>query len=228
MTVTTPPRPPRSSDPVDRDELEALIEEARRRARRRRRVYGAVGAFPALIGVAVFAVFERTAKSQDPSSALSARSRLSAGAASSRIAFISAPRSASYGPENELRVMHADGSGQRVLTRDAWQEAVWSPDGRKIAFARGSRSCRAGVGCVGNTDLYVMNADGRLQRRLTRAPRDNSAPAWSPDGRKIAFLSTRDGNPEIYVMNPDGTEQRNLTRNPTEDRLVAWSPVRTK
>ena len=84
------------------------------------------------------------------------------------------------------------------------------------------------MGCVGNTDLYVMNADGRLQRRLTRAPRDNSAPAWSPDGRKIAFLSTRDGNPEIYVMNTDGTEQRNLTRNPTDDRLVAWSPVRTK
>ena len=42
MSVTAPPRPPHPSDPVDRDELEALIEEARRRARRRRILYAAV------------------------------------------------------------------------------------------------------------------------------------------------------------------------------------------
>ena len=73
-----------------------------------------------------------------------------------------------------------------------------------------------------------MNADGSGQRRLTRAPRDDFDPAWSPDGRKIAFVSERDGNPEIYVMNTDGSGQRNLTRSPADDRLVAWSPVRTK
>ena len=66
------------------------------------------------------------------------------------------------------------------------------------------------------------------QRRLTRAPRDDFVPAWPPDGRKIAFVSKRDGNAEIYVMNTDGSEQRNLTRSPADDGLVAWSPVRTK
>ena len=60
-----------------------------------------------------------------------------------------------------------------------------------------------------------------MPRRLTSAPRDDSVPAWSPDGRKIAFVSKRGGNAEIYVMNTDGSGQRNLTRNPTDDGLVA-------
>ena len=51
-----------------------------------------------------------------------------------------------------------------------------------------------------------------------------AAPAWSPDGRKIAFVSDRDGNSEIYVMNADGSGQRRLTRNPAYDADPAWSP----
>ena len=79
--------------------------------------------------------------------------------------------------------MNADGSGQRNLTRTRNvlnQGAVWSPDGRKIAFMRNSRRRR-------HREIYVMNADGSGQRRLTRNPA--IYPAWSPDGRKIAFYS---------------------------------------
>ena len=83
MTVTAPPRPPRPSDPVDREEVEALvealIEEARQRARRRRRIRMAVVACVVLVGVTVFAVFERTAESQSSSPALTAGSSLSGG-----------------------------------------------------------------------------------------------------------------------------------------------------
>ena len=130
----------------------------------------------------------------------------------------------------EVYVMNADGSGQRNLTRRPGYEGdpAWSPDGRRIAFARGTKSCTAGEGCVGNTEVYVMNADGSGQRRLTRTPRDDFAPAWSPDGRRIAFVSERDGNPEIYVMNTDGSEQRNLTRSPADEVWFAWSPVRKR
>ncbi len=83
MTVTAPPRPPRSSDPVDRQEVEALvealIEEARQRARRRRRIRMAAVACVVLVGATVFAVFERTAESQNSSRALTARSGIAGG-----------------------------------------------------------------------------------------------------------------------------------------------------
>ena len=70
-----------------------------------------------------------------------------------------------------------------------------------------------------------MKADGSGLRNLTPKPvRDLADPAWSPDGRKLAFVSDRDGNSEVYVMNADGSGQRNLTRNPAYDADPAWSP----
>jgi Tol biopolymer transport system component len=50
-------------------------------------------------------------------------------------------------------------------------------------------------------------------------------PSWSPDGRRIAFASDRDGNREIYVMNADGSGQINLTNNPADDWGSSWSPA---
>ena len=71
-----------------------------------------------------------------------------------------------------------------------------------------------------------MNADGSGQRWLTLTAW--RIPAWSPDGRRIAFESVRDGNGEVYVMNADGSGQRNLTRSPADEGWFAWSPVRKK
>ena len=134
--------------------------------------------------------------------------------------------------------MNADGSGQRRLTRNGGRNVApaWSPDGRRIVFERrfGRRQSngvrvRRSVGY----EVHVMNADGSGQQRLT--PRgsdlragldDQRRPGWSPDGRRIAFVSKRDGNDEVYVMNADGSGQRNLTRTPRwQVRVVAWSPA---
>ena len=49
-------------------------------------------------------------------------------------------------------------------------------------------------------EIYVMDNDGGNQRNLTNNPADDRSPSWSPDGKRIAFTSDRDGNREIYVM----------------------------
>ncbi len=84
----------------------------------------------------------------------------------------------------------------------------------------------------GNSEIYVMNADGTGQTNLTNDPGEDTAFFPSPDRSKILFTSDRDGNREIYVMNADGTGQTNLTNDPDDDILFglssAWSPDGTK
>jgi len=75
-----------------------------------------------------------------------------------------------------------------------------------------------------NWAIYKMRADGSDPVRLTRTEANDTSPVWSPDGRRIAFVSDRDGNREIYVMNADGNEQINLTHNSAEDWTPTWSP----
>src|SRR5882724_8276583 len=75
-----------------------------------------------------------------------------------------------------------------------------------------------------NFEIYVMDADGGGQTRLTEDAGEDVSPAWAPDGKRLAFVSTRDGNAEIYVMNADGTGQTRLTNNTAADLSPVWSP----
>jgi TolB protein len=119
-------------------------------------------------------------------------------------------------------LISADGSESRRLPYIPLT-AVWSPDGRRIAFVRTVRPPQPPPS-YGNREIYVMNADGSGSRRLTHNAAYDAEPAWSPDGRTIAFRSTRNGNRDIYVMNADGSGKRNLTRNPAQDGSPSWSP----
>lgn len=77
----------------------------------------------------------------------------------------------------------------------------------------------------GNSDIYLIRADGLGRTQLTTASGNDFSPAWSPDGSQIVFRTTRDGNDEIYIMNADGSDQTNLSRSPTtEERGPNWSP----
>jgi Tol biopolymer transport system component len=100
----------------------------------------------------------------------------------------------------------------------------------KIVFAR-----RPALG--EDTELYVVNPDATGLRRLTDdawREAEDLAPAWSPDGRMIAFVSRRTRMPdvptvdapaeEIYVMKADGTALRRLTRNTRLDLAPEWLP----
>ena len=127
---------------------------------------------------------------------------------------------------SELYTINANGSGTKRLTFNSVFDGdpAWSPDGKSIAFSSDRD---------GNREIYAMNADGSNVRRLTNTGGVvsdvqldglDADPAWSPDGRRIAFNSNRDGDYEIYVMNADGSGQRNLTDNASLDALPAWSP----
>ena len=80
-----------------------------------------------------------------------------------------------------------------------------------------------------NPDIYVQQIGAGSALRLTTEPSNDYNPVWSPDGRKIAFISTRDRERAIYVMNADGSRQRSITRG--IHRIgpgFAWSPVQTR
>jgi len=114
------------------------------------------------------------------------------------------------------------GSGRADLGRAAGSDysPSWSPRGSRIAFFTDRD---------GNAEIYVMNADGTSQRRLTDDPAYDYAPSWSPDGTEIAFSSDRDGNAEIYVMDTEGKNLANLTNYPAgNDTLPCWSPDGSK
>ena len=73
----------------------------------------------------------------------------------------------------------------------------------------------------GTWHLFVTRRGQLVQ--LTDGNGADLAPAWSPDGRRIAFQSTRDGNWEIYVMNADGSDVHRLTHGEAEDGEPSWS-----
>jgi tricorn protease len=72
-------------------------------------------------------------------------------------------------------------------------------------------------------DLWVADRDGRHPRRLTAHPADEFAPAFSPDGRHLAFSARYDGNTDVYVIPVEGGQPRRLTWHPRNDVVNGWS-----
>jgi len=135
--------------------------------------------------------------------------------------------------------MLPDGSDVKILTQsrgDSFMQ-VWSHDGSKIAFTslRDSEDPDHCSGSDCNYDIYVMDADGRNQVRLTDHDAYDWNPSWSPDDSQIAFVTYRDEqemledcqdrcNSEIYVMEANGDHLVRVTDSSEPDWGPLWRP----
>ncbi|MDP1794852.1 MAG: hypothetical protein Q8K63_12035 [Acidimicrobiales bacterium] len=128
------------------------------------------------------------------------------------------------GGYSSIWVVNKDGqNAQQISVAGCFTaDPTWSPSGTHIAFWSSRDHC-SGSGAIGTYELYVMRSDGSNVRRLGTAV-NSGAPAFSPDGTKIAFASDRDGNFEVYVMTSEGEEETRITTTAGEDTDPTWSP----
>src|SRR3954454_2781731 len=124
----------------------------------------------------------------------------------------------------------AGGPWTRLVARNEQQaQAAWSPDGSKVAYR---------VGPDGDTEIWVVNADGTNPHQITTTPNVapcdpcySSQPAWSPDGRSLVFRTDRGksgGDGDIWIMGSDGAGPRPLVTTPDDQRYPALSPDGTR
>ena len=84
-----------------------------------------------------------------------------------------------------------------------------APDGRSVAFVRTTTDLKTGGR---NSDIWTVDASGSGEpRELIGGDKSESTPRFSGDGRRLAFISSRDGAPQVYVANTDGDEIRKIT-----------------
>ena len=125
------------------------------------------------------------------------------------------------------------GRRARALTGGAAddRDPTWSPDGRRIAFTRLAERAPAPRARKGKKrrrpaprlrELWVVRADGSHARRLKQLPAGVSTPAWSPDGRSIAFAMGRNGRRGLYTLRTTGRRLRLVASRAADPRAVDW------
>ncbi len=135
------------------------------------------------------------------------------GVFSTRIAYI-----VKQGPRFELRVADADGQNAQsiLISSEPIMSLSWAPDGARMAYVSFQNK---------KPILFVQNLTASKQPSPVANYRgSNSAPAWSPDGKQLAAVLTKDGSSQIYLMNADGTNLRRITFSDAIDTEPFFTP----
>ncbi|MDY0231462.1 MAG: DPP IV N-terminal domain-containing protein, partial [Candidatus Saccharicenans sp.] len=96
-----------------------------------------------------------------------------------------------------------------------------SPDGKSIVF---TRNWIDKVNDLTRSNIWMVETDGSRLRQLTSGNWRDSSPVWSPDGKKLAFISDRGGSDQIYIMFIDTKEVACLTNLERTPQNIVWSP----
>jgi TolB protein len=94
---------------------------------------------------------------------------------------------------------------------------AFSPDGREIAISREESK--------GNSDIVLLDRSGAVVDRLTDDDGIDVSPSWSPDGRRIAYCSSRGGSPQIYVLDLGSRQSRRVSMQGSYNTQPSWSPA---
>ena len=109
-----------------------------------------------------------------------------------------------------------------VLALKAVGDAQASPDGRWVAYVLTTADLKENVT---NPDVWLVSAaPGAEPVRLTTSKKSDNHPRWSPDGRRLAFISAREEKPQIFLISPFGGEAERLTESKTGVQSFQWSP----
>lgn len=100
-------------------------------------------------------------------------------------------------------------------------EPALSPDGKMLVYTVTTPDVEANRNF---SDLWIVPVAGGTPKQLTTDPASDRHAVWSPDGKWIAFESTRSGEPQVWLMRPDGSEQKQLTTISTGASTTYWSP----
>lgn len=129
-------------------------------------------------------------------------------------------------PARNLYLMDKDGKNVKPLTQNNLYEESpeWAPDGKRILFTR-QLPDSLDTSHSGNGEIFIIDANGGNERRLTHKPGYDSGAKFSPNGKQIAFYGqSEEGTWDLFIMDAEGHGLYNLTQDSIECYSPDWSP----